>query len=109
MLSGWPADKTPAFSDSEKQALSDLMRGLPESARGRLAMLAQRWGQGALFADAIAAITDSIKHQIADASRANDERVSAAKQLIGLDDQPESVEFVLQRIWTSLTPPTGWR
>ncbi len=68
-------------------------------------MLAQRWGQGALFADAIAAITDSIKHQIADASRANDEKeFPPAKRLVGLAGSGESVEFVLQRI-DLLTPP----
>ena len=104
LLSGWPADETPAISETDKQTLVSLMRALPESARSRLAMLAQRWGQGALFAEAVAAITGSLKQQIADASLANGDRVSAAKQLVSLDDQPETAEFVLKQI-TLLTPP----
>jgi putative membrane-bound dehydrogenase-like protein len=104
LMSGWPGEKSPTLSDTDKQTLSNVMESLPESARDRLLALAQRWGQPNLFGASVAAIIDSLKKQITDASVPDDQRVGAAKRLVGLEDTGDTVELVLKQI-NVLSPP----
>jgi hypothetical protein len=104
LVSGWPQGRSPSLGETERQVLTGLMESLPESARDRLLALAQRWGQTGLFGANIAAITDSLKKLITDAASADDQRIGAAKRLIGLDDKPGIAELVLEQV-TVLTPP----
>jgi putative membrane-bound dehydrogenase-like protein len=105
LMSGWPADKSPALGGADKRTLSSLMEALPESARDRLLSLAQRWGQPDLFSTSVAAIIDSLKSQIADPATADEKRAAAAKRLVGLEDNSATVELVLKQI-TLLGAPT---
>jgi putative heme-binding domain-containing protein len=104
LMSGWPTERSPALGAGDKRILSSLMEALPESARDRLLLLAQRWGQPDLFGASIAGIIESLKKQIADGSAGDDKRASAAKRLIGLEDSPPSAALILKQI-TLLTPP----
>ena len=104
LMSGWPADKSPALGAGDKQTLTGLMEALPESARDRLLILAQRWGQPELFGTSVAAIIDSLGNQVADASAADEKRAAAAKRLIGLEDNPATAALVLKQV-TLLTAP----
>jgi putative membrane-bound dehydrogenase-like protein len=104
LMSGWPMEKAPTLSDADKQTLTTVMESLPESARDRLLALAQRWGQPTLFGASVAAIIDSLKQQIADASGADDKRSAAAKRLVGLEDTSDTAELVLKQV-NLLTPP----
>lgn len=104
LMSGWPQDKAPTLGESEKQMLAGLMQSLPESARDRLLGLAQRWGQPGLFGTSVAAIIESLKNQIADASLADDKRAAAAKRWVGLEDNADTVGMVLNQV-TVLAPP----
>ena len=104
LMSGWPREKGPSLSESEKQTLSSLMDSLPESARDRLLALAQRWGQPELFGASVALIIDSLKKQITDAALSDDERAAAARRLIGLEDKPDVSRMVLREV-TVLSPP----
>ena len=104
LMSGWPQEKAPTLSDTDKQTLTALMQSLPESARDRLLALAQRWGQPTLFGASVAAIIDSLKQQIADASAPDDKRAAAARRLIGLEDNSDTAQLVLKQV-NLLTPP----
>jgi putative membrane-bound dehydrogenase-like protein len=104
LVSGWPQGKSPALGESEKKALAALMQSLPESARDRLLALSQRWGQPEVFGANVVAIIESLKKQIANSALADDQRIAAAKRLIGLDDKPEVIATALQPV-NLLTPP----
>ena len=104
LVSGWPQDKAPVLDDGQKRTLTSLMDAMPESVRDRLLALVQRWGQTELFGANFAAIIGSLKKQVADSAGADDQRITAAKRLIGLDDQREVIETVLQQV-DLLTPP----
>jgi len=104
LVSGWPADKSPSLTAGDKRALAGVMQALPESSRDRLLILAQRWGQPELFGTSVAAIIDSLKTQIAEASVPDDKRAAAARRLIGLADNRETAELVLKPV-TLLAAP----
>jgi len=105
LMSGWPADKPPSLGADDKRTLANLMEALPESARDRLLSLAQRWNQPDLFGTSVAAIIESLRQQVTDASLADDKRAAAAKRWIGLEDRQEVAETVLKQV-NRLTPPT---
>lgn len=105
LVSGWPQGTSPKIGEEERKALGSLIQAMPESVRDRLLALAQRWGQPELFGAQIASITASLKQQVTNPGAADDQRVSAARRLIGLDAGSEVIGFVLQQV-TSLTTPS---
>jgi putative membrane-bound dehydrogenase-like protein len=104
LMSGWPSDRSPFLGDAEKRTLTSLMESLPESARDRLLALTQRWGQPDLFGTSIVSIIGSLRKQITDSASSDDQRAAAAKRLVGLEDNTDTAELVLQEL-TVLTPP----
>ena len=72
--------------------------------RDRLLALAQRWGQTELFGANFTAIIDSLKKQVADSTANDDQRVAAARRLIGLDSKLEIIDVLLKQI-SVLSPP----
>jgi putative heme-binding domain-containing protein len=104
LVSGWPHDKAPTLGAGEKRTLTSLMESMPESVRDRLLALAQRWGQTELFGANFAAIIGALKKQITDSAAHDDQRVAAARRLIGLDTKMETIELVLKQV-SALTPP----
>ncbi len=104
LVSGWPKDKAPALGANEKKTLTSLMDAMPESVRDRLLALAQRWGQTELFGANFTAIIDSLKKQVADSTANDDQRVAAARRLIGLDSKLEIIDALLKQI-SVLSPP----
>jgi len=104
LVSGWPQEKAPTLGARDKKTLADLMESMPESARDRLLALAQRWGQTDLFGANFAAIIDTLKKQVTDPGASDDQRVAAAKRLVGLDSKTEIIALVVKQV-TVLTPP----
>ena len=98
LVAGWPEDKSPALDPGDKRTLTDLMQAMPESVHDRLLALAQRWGQTELFGANFAAIIDSLKKQISDSNTPDDQRVAAAKRLLGLNDQRQTLELLLEQV-----------
>src|SRR6185436_12057672 len=92
---------------ADKEILGSVMESLPESARDRLLALAQKWGQPSLFGASVAAIIDSLRKQITEASAADDKRAAAAKRLVGLEDNTDTVNLVLKQINVLLPPALG--
>jgi putative membrane-bound dehydrogenase-like protein len=104
LVSGWPQGQAPALGEAEKNTLTALMQSLPESVRDRLLALAQAWGRADIFGTSIETITGALKKQIADSSIADEQRIAAAKRLLGLNGKAEIVELVLAQV-NPLTPP----
>jgi putative heme-binding domain-containing protein len=98
LLSGWPRDKAPVIGEAEARTLSALMQSLPEASRSRLLRLAKKWGREDLFASAINAVVQTLNQTLADAALSVAQRVVAAKQLLGLRDNTESVQLILGQV-----------
>jgi len=104
LMSGWPQEKAPTLTASDKQSLSGLMGSLPESARDRLLSLAQRWGQPDLFGTSIASIIEALRKQVINPSLPDEQRAAAAKRWVSLEDNPGAVGIILGQVGR-LTPP----
>ena len=104
LVSGWPRDKVPTFSDADKKALAGVMEALPDAAKDRLLALAQRWGQTGIFQADVAAITGRLQNQVADSNLADDQRIAAAGRWIGLQDTLDVANAVLSPVGLLTTP-----
>ena len=104
LAAGWPKEKVPDLTAEDEAKLVALMPRLPEEARSSLLALAERWGKRSLFSAQIAAIARGLRAQVADAALPDAGRVDAARRLIGLDDQLDSVQVVLAQINPLSTP-----
>ncbi len=104
LVAGWPEGKSPSLTEADKQKLSALMQAMPESVRDRLLALAQKWNQQDLFGANVAAIVESLKKLVADASAPDDKRTTAAKRLAGIDSSSDVIEYILQQVTVLSTP-----
>ncbi|HEX7861411.1 MAG TPA: PVC-type heme-binding CxxCH protein [Verrucomicrobiae bacterium] len=102
LVAGWPEGKAPEISD--KSALSSLMNDVPETTRDRLLALTTKWGRNDLFADNFKELTSRLKQQVAESSMADAERVAAARRLVRLEDNTDTVRLLLNQL-ELLTPP----
>jgi putative heme-binding domain-containing protein len=104
LVSGWPEDKTPTLSETDKSTLTGLMNSMAESSRDRLLALAQKWGQPEIFGANFVAIIEGLKKQISDGNAADDLRAAAAKRLMTLEARLANAELIVGQIGL-LTPP----
>jgi len=105
LISGWPKESPPTFSDQDKQTLTNVMATLADEARDRLLSLAQKWGQEKVFGADVAAIVAALKLKVADGSLPDDQRIASARRWVGFNDQPEVVAEVMAQV-SLLTPPS---
>lgn len=104
LVNGWPEGKAPELDARARKDLSALMEALPENVRDRLLALSLRWGAADLFGSRIKEITASLQDRVRDQSSSDEERIAAAKRLVGLEGTAASVQTVLEQV-TPLTPP----
>lgn len=104
LVVGWPPGTAPALDPAQIEGLQKLMAALPEQVRDRLLALSRKWGRPELFAEQASLITAGLRQAIAAASLADEERVAAARRLVGLLDNAETGRFLVEQI-TPLTTP----
>jgi mono/diheme cytochrome c family protein len=71
---------------------------LPAGVKGRLYVLAQRWGKADLFAGQRKAIIDELVAKLSDAQQSQATRVAAAQKLVETDPGDASVDAVLKQV-----------
>ena len=98
LAAGWPEGKAPELGDAEVKQLHEVMDALPAGVKGRLYVLAQRWGKADLFAGQRKAIIDELAAKLADAQQSQAARVAAAQKLVETDPGDGSVEAVLKQV-----------
>ncbi|MEX2215709.1 MAG: PVC-type heme-binding CxxCH protein [Phycisphaeraceae bacterium] len=98
LASGWPQGKAPTLSDADKAELAALMKALPEGQRDRLVTLADRWGQRDIFSGDVAAVIDAMRVQVADRKQGDAQRVDAARRLVRLADEADTIALILKQI-----------
>lgn len=104
LVSGWPKDRAPALGNAEKRVLTDLMDAMPESIRDRMLALAQRWGETKLFGDRFDSVVAMLKREVTNGSSPDEQRVAAAKRLIGIDDGNATAGVVLGQVGLLSSP-----
>jgi len=104
LVNGWPEGKAPAIDNSQKENLGKLMNDVPENVRDRLLALTTKWGRTDLFADNLREISQRLVEQVKNSGTPDSERVSSARRLITLQDNPETTRLIVSQI-ELLTPP----
>ncbi len=103
-LSGWPESGNFKADGKIRTLLEGLMKSDSGEVKARLLGLSKILGAADLFSKQTVEIVDGLKSQIADVSLADQSRVSAARELIRLQDQPETATAILNQITLQATP-----
>jgi uncharacterized protein len=101
---GWPEDRRFQPDADALDGLRTTVGALPEVARDRFLVVAQKWGQLDQFADQRDAALRSLRRQLGDPSLPEATRLTAARNLIRLADDAASVDAVLQQVTPQATP-----
>src|SRR5262249_28149176 len=104
LASGWPQGKAPEIKEADAALLSALMKALPESARGSLLGLAERWGKKDIFAADAAAISKQLEGVVSDSAKSAEARADAARRMLALSDTPEHIQTILSQITAQGAP-----
>ena len=103
LAAGWPNGKPPELSPKDVAEVQSVMKSLPPAARDRLLVLGTRWGRADLFGNDLAAISKEIKATLDDANQPAAKRVEAARRLLGVEDNAQTVTGLVAMI----TPTAG--
>jgi putative heme-binding domain-containing protein len=104
LAANWPKDTTPNITAEQQTKLVALINSLPNDARSSLLTLAERWGKKEMFSSALAAITKTLRAQVADAKLTPEQRTDAAHRLLASQDSIESVNTILAQISPTSLP-----
>jgi len=103
-VNGWPRGTRPTLADADRTTLDGLIRTVPAGVRDRLLALSQRWGETGLFQSVIPEIAGGLRRQLADPAAPVEQRLGAARQLVGLQVAATDLSAVMSQV-TLLTPP----
>jgi putative membrane-bound dehydrogenase-like protein len=100
LVAGWPdgAQASPKFSDADKAQIAALGKALPADQRDRLLVLASRWGQKEIFAGQLEEVFKTVKATLEGANGSVNDRVDAARRMIRLSDNADTVTTILSQI-----------
>lgn len=102
---GWPKDRPARLTEEQEQGMAALLPRLAASVRSSLVSLASRWGSKGLE-KYTRQIADSLLATVNDEARSEQERVSAARQLIEFRPADPEPALALLALITPRTPPT---
>ena len=104
LVAGWPDKSKPNLTADDNAALDTAMRTLSKVSRDRLLVLVQKWGLLDNFKDQVAAATQSLREQLVNHSLDDPSRLTAARNLIRLADEPGTARAVLEALTPQATP-----
>jgi len=104
LSAGWPRSHRITLSDTSEAALLSLLERVPANAKGQLIGLVSAWGSRALE-EHVEQISSALLATIRNDDAQSTERIAAARQLIGLQDQDTDVAEELLDLVTPQTPP----
>ncbi len=104
LLAGWPETARYKADERLRKLLQRLLQSSDPANKGRLVALSKMWGAGDLFAKDIDELVTAFKVQIADPASDDKARVSAARELIRLQDEVETLKSVLDQITVQSAP-----
>ncbi len=104
LAAGWPTGHVPKLDDDSQAALASLVGKLSPQGQIAVAQLANRWGIKGKFQSAVAAIRTSMLTQIADAKSTDEARIAAARQIVAVGADSESMKALLDLVTPAATP-----
>jgi putative membrane-bound dehydrogenase-like protein len=104
LAAGWPAEYKPKLDEEANDALEELVVKLSAQGQLALAKLAGRMGIQGKFDAAVAGIRNTMLARLADASLADEARVAAARQLISVGTDNESMKSLLDLVTPAASP-----
>jgi putative membrane-bound dehydrogenase-like protein len=101
---GWPKAQPPALNDKLEESLDRLLARVPRERRGAVIQLAIGWGSQR-FQEYAAESARALLAQVEDKSRSSEQRIAAARDLVG--QQPANKETIasLLNLVTPQAPP----
>jgi putative heme-binding domain-containing protein len=103
LVSGWPESSPPQLADADKSAIASLGQTLSPDLRDRLLVLANRWRQPDIFAGQLEGVLKNVKATLTAEGAPTGERVDAAKRLLRLLDNADSVSTILAQVTPKLS------
>jgi putative heme-binding domain-containing protein len=104
LAKGWPTDKSPKLDDRAERDLERVLDRLAPQQRGALIKLAAGWGSKKLEKFAAEAVS-SLVARVKDKHQKTDERLAAARELVGYKAADKDTAEVLLDLITVNTPP----
>ena len=98
LVAGWPADASPKLSDADKAQIAAVGKSLPNDQLDRLLVLASRWGEKEIFAGQLEEVLKTVKTSMESASGSVNDRVDAARRLLRLSDNADTIGAILNQI-----------
>lgn len=105
LAKGWPKNTPAKLDEDAERAMATLITRLDAGAKGQLIRLATAWGSKG-FEKYAAEITASLLKTAGDEEAPENQRISAAQQLIGFAQSSDDVAVKLLKLVTPQTPPT---
>jgi hypothetical protein len=104
LAAGWPAGSRPTLNAKAEDSLASLLGKISPDGQLVLAQLAARWGMKGKFEASAASIRKSMLGRITDAKSADDARIAAARQLVAVGTDGESVKALLDLVTPAASP-----
>ncbi len=110
LSAGWPEGRRFEPDADAQEKLNTALAAFAPTARDRFLVLAQKWGVLPRFATQLTAAVASLKTQVATDTLENPARITAARSLLRLADEPASVKAILSQITPQISPglAIGW-
>jgi putative membrane-bound dehydrogenase-like protein len=94
LAEGGPSDSNPKLSEEEIKSLRDLLAKLEWRSKTDLLRSIAAWGQSSRFEHENLAVRKTLMNALADSDRDDLDRVEAARSLLHLADEPETIEQI---------------
>ncbi len=104
LVAGWPQGVAPKLTEADAAQLHAVMDALPSAARDRMLALSERWGRQDLFAKEAAAVIQELQAHLVNEKMGTDERIDAARRLVGVKDSPETLSAIIDQITPQAAP-----
>jgi putative membrane-bound dehydrogenase-like protein len=104
LATGWPRTRKPVLGDAAQADFAALAAKLSPSGLTQLAQLARRWGREELIGAATGKLRDAALKHVADEKLSEADRLAAARDLLNLGGEADSVNAVLDQVGPQSSP-----
>ncbi len=108
LAAGWPEGRRFGLDADAKDQVNTALGNFAPAARARFLVLAQKWGVLSEFRTQLVEAVANLRTQLTNASLEDGARLSAARSLVRLADEPASVKTILEQITPQVAPPMAF-
>ena len=108
LAAGWPEGHRFGLDADAKEQVNTALGNFAPPARARFLVLAQKWGVLSEFHTQLAEAVANLRTQLTNPSLEDGPRLSAARSLVRIADEPASVKTILEQITPQVAPPMAF-